>query len=409
MEFIENKSILIVLLLVSLWPLYFFLEPIKEYVLKPIFEKEYYRQTDTALNISGAMILILSILPALLFCKIENGYHIHYELCRNIGTVIIFVYIYGSLMVPLFKEIFNEPVDYIEEYKKTESNFIFRYWFLSPVSKVKLRDFSILILLVLLSIFLIRSFIAEFKGEQNFPSENFEIYNSILILLCISMNLYWFCAGSVFTIVVNQILSPIRKFWRRYEFSSLRCFISVDIEKTVYPRYYGDIDYLLRDADCVTLLGTNYRGDRVRMPDEIDRIEVGAFCFNYELRGIYFSDKIKEIGDYAFFYSTNVDGIDLSNCEELESIHCRAFSYCKKLKSISLPCSLKFIGEYAFVKSRNIRNIRIKAIIPPNIVNEFPVFDKNVEDKAYLYVPEDSVQIYKESAYWGRFRNIKPL
>lgn len=79
------------------------------------------------------------------------------------------------------------------------------------------------------------------------------------------------------------------------------------------------------------------------------------------------------------------------------------------LKNLELGSGLEEIG-YLGHDVTNLSLIVSRAEIPPIVNTEYDMFAPNeVYNKATLYVPEASIDYYKQAPYWSRFLNIKSI
>ena len=83
-----------------------------------------------------------------------------------------------------------------------------------------------------------------------------------------------------------------------------------------------------------------------------------------------------------------------------------AFYDCSGLKSVELPNSLVDIGRLAFCGCTNISKVMLLNPTPPLCATDMTTFDNDVFNVAKLYVPKESVTLYKASDKWGQFTHI---
>lgn len=82
--------------------------------------------------------------------------------------------------------------------------------------------------------------------------------------------------------------------------------------------------------------------------DGIEFIKSSEFEEREDIRKVYLSSSIKEIGMKAFFKCPNLEEIIFPSGTLCERIGREAFFGCKKLKEINFPYSLKVVEDYAF-------------------------------------------------------------
>jgi hypothetical protein len=76
------------------------------------------------------------------------------------------------------------------------------------------------------------------------------------------------------------------------------------------------------------------------------------------------------------------------------------------MKSLKLSSTLQSIGAQAFANCTAIKEISCRAEVPPVCgENAF----KNVNKKAQLYVPIQSIEAYKNADGWREFEEIVAL
>lgn len=157
-------------------------------------------------------------------------------------------------------------------------------------------------------------------------------------------------------------------------------------------------------------------------------LTVGDFAFMNcrNLTKVELGDKLTTLGEEAFS-STGIEYISLP--ASLEVLGQRAFNDCRDLKTLSVPDKVsdignycffgcrsvkditlgtgtKYIGEYAFRNCDVLESITIKATTPPNCGDDF------TEDQyanLILYVPQQSLDKYKNADTWKKFQNIKAM
>lgn len=121
-------------------------------------------------------------------------------------------------------------------------------------------------------------------------------------------------------------------------------------------------------------------------------------------------DNIKIIDDYAFYFDGLIENIKL---ESIEYIGDAVFSGCKNftlsnsyilcfdIKNIILGKNIKYIGTSAILNNTTTTTLTIEALEPP-------VNNSNLLNLAGIYVPKESLDLYKEQ--WSKYKDkIYPI
>ena len=91
--------------------------------------------------------------------------------------------------------------------------------------------------------------------------------------------------------------------------------------------------------------------------------------------------------------------------DKVTSIGYGAFSGCFGLTNITIPGSVTSISSFAFYNCYGLTSIICKAVTPPSLSsNSF-----SVSKSTPVYVPSESVEIYKTAQYWSEFTNIQAI
>lgn len=170
---------------------------------------------------------------------------------------------------------------------------------------------------------------------------------------------------------------------------------------------------------------TYYSGlETVIIPSTVTEIGKGAFRSCHSLSRIDIPSSVTKIGESAFYYCkklksftlpSKVDTIEkytFSDCigltsfiihDNIISIGTLAFYGCNGLTSIDIPQSVQNIEFFAF-HCENLKNIYVHWSEP---ITDKTIFDSQIYDSATLYVPKGCANLYRNSAKWSEFRNIK--
>lgn len=111
------------------------------------------------------------------------------------------------------------------------------------------------------------------------------------------------------------------------------------------------------------------------------------------------------IGNSAFCSCTDLVSISIPN--SVTSIGNNTFQGCRNLIDITIPTAVESIGNSAFANCSKLTRVRVLGTVPPTC--DSSVFSYSPIHEAYLYVPEESIGIYKQKAHWRSFGNILPL
>ena len=159
------------------------------------------------------------------------------------------------------------------------------------------------------------------------------------------------------------------------------------------------------------------------LPVSVETIGKNAFGACHGLQKVQFNDGISEIGAYAFYNCDNLNEIILpasvktigenafGACHGLQKVQFNdgisevgdyAFYDCDNLNEIILPASVKTIGENAF--GQNVwwgnTSVYIYAEVPPEGNGNIPQ-----RNELKIYVPEESVELYKKHRSWVTYRD----
>lgn len=181
---------------------------------------------------------------------------------------------------------------------------------------------------------------------------------------------------------------------------------------------------LIEDGVLVGYIGDD---ETVVVPHGVEAIADNAFYYNRTIRHIVLPSTLTSIGESAFCKSSLVD-IDIPN--SVVRIGKSAFFNCFKLESIRLPQNLTTLESFAltwaaFTKVQlpaSVKVIKTKAInllsnnfeiaCESEIVPETDEFAFGATDKLSsktLYVPEASLEAYRNTAPWSYFGTIKAM
>lgn len=138
---------------------------------------------------------------------------------------------------------------------------------------------------------------------------------------------------------------------------------------------------------------------------------IGANAFNgcWNLRSITIPNTVAEIYP-GTFHACAFDTLELPNT--IIAIDDYAFGYCSNLTNFDIPASVQFFGMFVLDGCKNLKTITCHPPIPPRMVTQeygvgdyiiLSISDLNIEK---VYVPTESVNLYKESPDWRYYKDI---
>lgn len=171
-----------------------------------------------------------------------------------------------------------------------------------------------------------------------------------------------------------------------------------------------------------------YEMTSVTLSNAVTRIEDRTFAQCSKLESVVIPDGVNYIGERAFSECENLSNIEISgsvttidesafyNCPALTevvlpnsvtSIGLNAFEDSKALETIALGSNLTNIGEGAFMGCPNVKRI-INHVVTPQKITYFTFSSVN-KSTCVLYVPEESVDLYKAASVWKDFLHIEKI
>ena len=110
------------------------------------------------------------------------------------------------------------------------------------------------------------------------------------------------------------------------------------------------------------------------------------------------------IGKGAFKRCSSLTSITIGNNVTL--IEEDAFRYCRNLISVIIGNSVVSIGSGAFIECSSLASVTCKTITPPATNMNLVFGDLPKLNNIPLYVPTESVEIYKKTYPWNDFKPI---
>ena len=167
------------------------------------------------------------------------------------------------------------------------------------------------------------------------------------------------------------------------------------LEELILPAHLTEFGYMAV-ADCKHL-------QSITIPWSVTKIDDSAFEDCRSLAKLEFESEsqLKTIGAWAFYNCHNLPQIELP--EGVTEIGDAAFYGCVYAESLKLPASVKKIGDNAFALCSKLTRMNVDAVLPPTIVEK--TFYE-VSRKAPVYVPDESVDLYKGDALWGQMNIV---
>ena len=200
-----------------------------------------------------------------------------------------------------------------------------------------------------------------------------------------------------------------------------------ELEKVVVDS--NNEKYDSRDnCNCIIETSTNYLLDGCKksiIPNTVTKIEDNAFDHCEKLESIVIPSSVISIGEYCFENCNNLNNLIFN--EGLISVGMYEFSG-NSLEEVCFPNSLRLISDYSWYQCNKLKKITFgknlnslgiafiycKAIEEVYCLNTYPpslnnsTFNGSDVEYATLYVPAESVDSYKNSA-WRVFGKILPL
>ena len=141
------------------------------------------------------------------------------------------------------------------------------------------------------------------------------------------------------------------------------------------------------------------RLETVTIPGSVAKVGDYAFRNCIRLSSVIIPDGVSEIGEGLFYNCTALNEVTLSG--NVARIGDYAFYECWHLSSLTIPGSVSSIGQEAFSGCTGLTEITCKAAVPP--ICEADCFLGVGQRDCKLYVPEVSVEAYRNAPVWQNF------
>lgn len=167
----------------------------------------------------------------------------------------------------------------------------------------------------------------------------------------------------------------------------------------------------------------------VKLPSTLLTVNSGVFEYNYSLNTVDFAEGNKYIDDDAFYYCEGLQSLKFPSTlysigseafaynktlksiefnEGLYSIDDDAFRDCDSLEEVTLPSSLVLAYGGPFYGCDSLKKVTCLSIEPPYTARE-NILEKNDLTGYELYVPDLSINSYKQATGYYQFPTIKGI
>ena len=143
----------------------------------------------------------------------------------------------------------------------------------------------------------------------------------------------------------------------------------------------------------------------VEIPNTVTSIGNYAFAVCFSLSSVEIPNSVTSIGEGAFTVCPGLTSVEIPN--SVISIGIYAFADCSSLTSISIGNNVTSIGNGAFVGCSGLTDVTCYATTPPELGSS--VWENVDCSKIPLYVPTNSVDLYKNADQWKEFNPIQPI
>lgn len=150
---------------------------------------------------------------------------------------------------------------------------------------------------------------------------------------------------------------------------------------------------------------TNYN-----VKDGTTRIYFNAFNESRKLKNITLPNSINHIDDDAFYRCKALESLKIP--DGVTGIFSGTFCFCSNLKSLTLGKGVQRLRDWAFFGCDNLSSLYILNPEPPTPYfqkEEDSIFPDYILNNTSLFVPDESLEAYKESSLWGKFNIISGL
>ena len=110
----------------------------------------------------------------------------------------------------------------------------------------------------------------------------------------------------------------------------------------------------------------------------------------------------------AFIDFTSLITVSIPNT--VTTIGICAFANCTNLSKVLIPSSVQTIGSAAFAYCTSLKEVTCLAPIPPTcgelVLNDYEMFYGVDVSNVLLYVPVESIDLYKKAEYWKDFKIV---
>ena len=188
----------------------------------------------------------------------------------------------------------------------------------------------------------------------------------------------------------------------------------------------GNLSWTLTDNGTLHIKGSGEMPNYAFYYDIIAKQTIPWYSYKNSIKTVVINSGVTNIGDYAFYDCSVLKSITIPNsvtsigndafygCSYLTSItipdHITCIEHgvfinCVKLTSVTIPSEVTNVGYRAFEGCSALTEITVKTILPPAVFNSDSF--KNVNRSIPVYVPQESLQAYKDAPVWSEFTNLQ--
>ena len=148
----------------------------------------------------------------------------------------------------------------------------------------------------------------------------------------------------------------------------------------------------------------------ITIPNSVTRIGNRAFKYCYSMTSVNIGSSVTEIGEEAFDGCTILNSVTIPN--SVINIGAMAFQGCKYMTSVVIGNNVVNIGNEAFRWCYSLTSVKCHNTTPPILgenIFEWGSLEMGPYELDTLYVPAESLNLYKEAEQWNLFNSILPI